>query len=238
MPRKTGRSRNPTLRRPSRAAWQAGRTCRKGELNEYREIHRARARLHPDRAAAGARHGSPAVHAAAPAQGAARRRGGHGGGPDRARRRQRQDGARRDRGRAQEDPEGLRRRRPALSQPRTGAGVRYRREGGAEGRRLVRHGRAPAARAGRSRRTPMPARSSPRPGVTPQALNDAINEIRKGRTADSASAENQYDALKKYARDLTAGGARRQARPGDRPRRGNPPHHPGAVAAAPRTTRC
>ena len=41
-------------------------------------------------------------------------------------------------------------------------------------------------------------------GVTPQALNEAINEIRKGRTADSASAENSYDALKKYARDLTA----------------------------------
>jgi ATP-dependent Clp protease ATP-binding subunit ClpB len=41
-------------------------------------------------------------------------------------------------------------------------------------------------------------------GVTPNALNDAINEIRKGRTADSASAENSYDALKKYARDLTA----------------------------------
>ncbi len=40
-------------------------------------------------------------------------------------------------------------------------------------------------------------------GVTPQKLNEAINEIRKGRTADSASAENQYDALKKYARDLT-----------------------------------
>ncbi len=40
-------------------------------------------------------------------------------------------------------------------------------------------------------------------GVTPNALNAAINDIRKGRTADSASAENQYDALKKYARDLT-----------------------------------
>ncbi len=39
--------------------------------------------------------------------------------------------------------------------------------------------------------------------VTPQALNTAINEIRKGRTADSASAEQSYDALKKYARDLT-----------------------------------
>ncbi|MCB1494155.1 MAG: ATP-dependent chaperone ClpB [Bauldia sp.] len=40
-------------------------------------------------------------------------------------------------------------------------------------------------------------------GVTPQSLNAAIEEIRKGRTADSASAESQYDALKKYARDLT-----------------------------------
>jgi ATP-dependent Clp protease ATP-binding subunit ClpB len=39
--------------------------------------------------------------------------------------------------------------------------------------------------------------------VTPQALNAAINELRKGRTADSASAEDGYDALNKYARDLT-----------------------------------
>ncbi len=40
-------------------------------------------------------------------------------------------------------------------------------------------------------------------GVTAQGLNAAINDIRKGRTADSASAEQGYDALKKYARDLT-----------------------------------
>jgi ATP-dependent Clp protease ATP-binding subunit ClpB len=40
-------------------------------------------------------------------------------------------------------------------------------------------------------------------GVSAQTLNAAINELRKGRTADSASAENQYDALKKYTRDLT-----------------------------------
>jgi ATP-dependent Clp protease ATP-binding subunit ClpB len=40
-------------------------------------------------------------------------------------------------------------------------------------------------------------------GVTPQNLNAAINALRKGRTADSASAENAYDALKKYSRDLT-----------------------------------
>ena len=39
--------------------------------------------------------------------------------------------------------------------------------------------------------------------VTAQGLNAAINEVRKGRTADSASAEDNYESLKKYARDLT-----------------------------------
>ncbi|MBL8643153.1 MAG: ATP-dependent chaperone ClpB, partial [Rhodospirillaceae bacterium] len=37
-------------------------------------------------------------------------------------------------------------------------------------------------------------------GTTPQKLNTAIKDLRKGRTADTASAENQYEALKKYAR--------------------------------------
>jgi ATP-dependent Clp protease ATP-binding subunit ClpB len=41
-------------------------------------------------------------------------------------------------------------------------------------------------------------------GVTPQNLNRAIEDVRKGRRAESASAEDGYDALKKYARDLTA----------------------------------
>ncbi|MBX9590061.1 MAG: ATP-dependent chaperone ClpB [Hyphomonadaceae bacterium] len=41
-------------------------------------------------------------------------------------------------------------------------------------------------------------------GVNPTTLNQAINDLRKGRTADSASAEQAYDALKRYARDLTA----------------------------------
>jgi len=40
-------------------------------------------------------------------------------------------------------------------------------------------------------------------GVTAQGLNAAIEALRKGRTADSASAEQAYDALKKYARNLT-----------------------------------
>ncbi len=44
-------------------------------------------------------------------------------------------------------------------------------------------------------------------GVTAQALNGAIEALRKGRTADTASAEQGYDALKRYARDLTEAAA-------------------------------
>ena len=42
-----------------------------------------------------------------------------------------------------------------------------------------------------------------RAGVTAQKLNEAINSMRQGRTADSASAEDQYESLKKFTRDLT-----------------------------------
>jgi ATP-dependent Clp protease ATP-binding subunit ClpB len=44
-------------------------------------------------------------------------------------------------------------------------------------------------------------------GVTAQGLNTAINDLRKGRTADTASAEQGYDALKRYSRDLTEAAA-------------------------------
>ncbi|HEU4838265.1 MAG TPA: ATP-dependent chaperone ClpB [Micavibrio sp.] len=40
-------------------------------------------------------------------------------------------------------------------------------------------------------------------GLNPTAVNQAINQMRKGRTADSANAEDQFEALAKYARDLT-----------------------------------
>ncbi|WHZ34956.1 ATP-dependent chaperone ClpB [Sagittula sp. MA-2] len=49
-----------------------------------------------------------------------------------------------------------------------------------------------------------PAKESLEAGkVTPQGLNTAINDVRKGRTADSANAEDSYEALKKYTLDLT-----------------------------------
>jgi ATP-dependent Clp protease ATP-binding subunit ClpB len=44
-------------------------------------------------------------------------------------------------------------------------------------------------------------------GVTATGLNRAIDELRKGRTADSPGAEQSYDALKRYARDLTEAAA-------------------------------
>ncbi len=40
-------------------------------------------------------------------------------------------------------------------------------------------------------------------GVTPKKLDEAVADMRKGKTADNASAEDSYDALKRYARDLT-----------------------------------
>jgi ATP-dependent Clp protease ATP-binding subunit ClpB len=52
-----------------------------------------------------------------------------------------------------------------------------------------------------------PARILADAGVTPQGLNRAIEDVRKGRAATSPSAEDSYEALKKYARDLTAAAA-------------------------------
>ena len=44
-------------------------------------------------------------------------------------------------------------------------------------------------------------------GLTPDKLEAAIADVRKGKTADNASAEDGYDALKRYARDLTQAAA-------------------------------
>ena len=54
--------------------------------------------------------------------------------------------------------------------------------------------------------------------------------MRKGRTAQTASAEEGYDVAEEVHARPDRGRARRQARPGDRPRRGDPARHPGAVA--------
>ncbi len=48
------------------------------------------------------------------------------------------------------------------------------------------------------------ARALRQAGAPPQALEKAVNDIRKGRKVDSPNAESSFDALKKYARDMTA----------------------------------
>ena len=76
------------------------------------------------------------------------------------------------------------------------------------------------------------------PAPTATRLLEALAEVRGSQRVTDQTPEDKYQALEKYGRDLTEAAARRQARPGHRPRRGDPPRHPGALAAAPRTTRC
>jgi ATP-dependent Clp protease ATP-binding subunit ClpA len=78
---------------------------------------------------------------------------------------------------------------------------------------------------------PTPAACLKDAGVNPTTLNQAINDIRKGRTADSASAEQSLRCLEALCARPDRAGRRGQDRPRHRPRRGDPPHHPGALPA-------
>ena len=69
------------------------------------------------------------------------------------------------------------------------------------------------------------------------AMLAALAEVRGRQRVTDQNPEEKYQALERYGRDLTEPAAQRQARPGDRPRRGDPPHDPGAARAARRTTR-
>ena len=82
-----------------------------------------------------------------------------------------------------------------------------------QGRRQLRHrrARAPGARHGQGGRVlahPRRCRGDAR-----TTLNAAINDLRKGRTADSAGAEQAYDALKRYTRDFTEAAAKGELDP-------------------------
>jgi ATP-dependent Clp protease ATP-binding subunit ClpB len=68
-------------------------------------------------------------------------------------------------------------------------------------------------------------------GLTRKALEAAIDAVRGGQKVDSAEAEGQREALKKYTPRPDRARRARQARPGDRPRRRDPPRDPGAAAA-------
>ena len=100
-----------------------------------------------------------------------------------------------------------------------------------QGRRSICHGRAHPAGdgAGQGERCRRGARQGRRHRArrsTPRS-----NGCAAGAPPTRQASEDRYDALKRFTRDLTAAGARRQARPGDRPRRGNSPDDPGARAA-------
>ena len=73
-------------------------------------------------------------------------------------------------------------------------------------------------------------------GMTEDGLRRALAQVRATGTDYEAAATGE-SMLKKYTRDLTAHGARGQARPRHRARRGDQARHPGAAAGAPRTTR-
>ena len=98
---------------------------------------------------------------------------------------------------------------------------------GAQGR--LRQRRAPAARH-RSTTAAPPAGSCASTGVTRDALMAALQKVRGNQRVTSQNPEATYQALEKYGRDLTKLAAPGQARSGHRPRRGDPPRHPGPVA--------
>ena len=75
-------------------------------------------------------------------------------------------------------------------------------------------------------------------GLKPEALNAAINELRGGRTADTAERRGPLRRAQEVRPRPHPGGARRQARSGDRPRRGDPPHRSRSSPGGPRTIRC
>ena len=75
-------------------------------------------------------------------------------------------------------------------------------------------------------------------GATHDELLKALSEVRGGHRVTDQNPEDKYQALERYGRDLTEAAAAGQARPGDRPRRRDPPGDPGPRAAAPRTTPC
>ena len=99
--------------------------------------------------------------------------------------------------------------------------------GGADARR-VRLDRAPPAAAIIEARPGNPAAHPARAqGIEAASVLEALTQIRGNQRVTSENPEATYEALEKYGRDLTEP-PQGQARPGHRPRRGDPPRHPGA----------
>ena len=197
------------------------------------ETDRPRARLPAGGADDRGARASPADRAGAFAQGAARRRAGDGGGADRRGRRRCQGRAARGRCAGRQGPVGDRQRRDqrAGARRRHHAHPRPGRAGREEGRRQLSSPSSASCWRWRWPRAATSARRCSAPGV------DAAEAQRRDRAA-ARRAHRRHAGRRgplRRAEEICArphrSRARGQARPGDRPRRGNPPHHPGARAA-------
>ncbi len=150
---------------------------------------------------------------------------------DRPRRRPLARGTGGRRARARQAAQGFgRRRRPDLPLARARAPLRQRAEDRREGRRQVRDRRAASARA-RAREGSEAARILAEAGVTPENAQRRHQRDQEGphrRQRVGRAGLRRAEALR--ARSDGGRGAR-QARSRDRPRRGDPPHHPGALPA-------
>ena len=150
-------------------------------------------------------------------------------GPDRSFGRTLARGAQRCRSRARQAPESLRQRsRSGLSRPGARAGLRPGPEGRRQGGRQLCHGRAAVACA--CAREGQRRRQDPRP----LGRHAAETECRDRGAAQGPHRRYGFGRERlRRAQEIRArshaGGARRQDRPGDRPRRGNPAHDPGAL---------
>ena len=75
-------------------------------------------------------------------------------------------------------------------------------------------------------------------GITKERVYDTIKDLRGGQRVTDPQAETPLPHAGEILARPDPAGQGRQARPGHRPRPGDPARHPGVVAAAPRTTRC
>ena len=87
-------------------------------------------------------------------------------------------------------------------------------------------------------RVARPRRCSRWPGRSRDAILAALKDVRGSQRVTDQNPEDKYQALERYGRDLVRAGPPGQARPGDRPRRGNPPRACRCSPAGRRTTPC
>ncbi len=209
----------------------SGGGCRYGRVvHEFRKIYRARPRLRAGGSEPRDARGTSPASAGSPAQGPARRSGRPLRRPDRPRRRPVARGSGPDRAVARQAAEGLRQRVRPAGDARADAPVRHRREGRREGGRFLRHGGAPASRPG-GREGVRGRPRAPGGGRHPRIAERRDQRAAQGPYRRQRLGRERLRRAQEVCPRPHRGRPRRQARPGDRPRRGDPPDHPGPVPA-------